>query len=553
MIGVGGTVRDRRPAVAAVCERWDAWYAAEEAFFGSVPNALLREWIARLALPSGARILSLGEGEGRDARWLARCGFRVTAVDGSRVGLYKLSRAAAAENLDIEVVCADLAEFEPQRGHYDLVISLFCHLPPALRARVHARAARALKPGGHLLVQGFARAQRELGMKSGGPPDIELLYDRRVIARELTEYLDTEIVDERRVVLDCGRHHGEAVVVVYCGRRGSPIRSRPASSTARPASLPHSLPGTLSDLDDGSASAPSPVVSLEHLRPGLWGKIEYLHPSGSLKHRSIPPFLERALACGELRVGQPVIIHSAGSAAIAAAWAGARLRCPVHALVPRSISPELIAMLEWLGARCHVVRSSTAKAYIRKLSADTGGYVLDQCGDGRLIDHYRPIADEILAQVPDVDVVVAGIGTGMSITGIGRQMKHRRPRCAIVGVEPAEARIVAGQKWTSHQIPGLAPPMPQPHLDRAVIDALRGVSSRDAWATARRLARTDGLLVGAAAGATVAAALAMDRPGAVTVAILSGSLAGYLSRYAAGYLSKPPTRSGLGNDLRSNV
>jgi cysteine synthase len=131
-----------------------------------------------------------------------------------------------------------------------------------------------------------------------------------------------------------------------------------------------------------------------------------------------------------------------------------------------------------------------------------------------------------VTQLPDIEAVVVGIGTGVSITGIGRAMRRRRPDCLVIGVEPAECRPSTGAPWAPHCIAGLAPPMPQVLLDRAVIDDIVAVSSNEAWARARALACRDGLLAGPSAGATVAAALQLCKQRGLcrVAAILGGSI-----------------------------
>ncbi len=277
-------------------------------------------------------------------------------------------------------------------------------------------------------------------------------------------------------------------------------------------------------MDDGAA--PTPLVPLFGGRAGVHGKLEYLHPSGSIKHRSIPTFLAAELAHGALRVGQPVIVHSAGAAAVTTAWTGARLRCPVIALLPRGCAPGVGRLIKWLGGEVIPVSSRDATALIAELQRTRGGYHLDQFGEARLIEHYGAVAHEILDQIPGVDAVVVGIGTGVSVTGIGRELRRLRPACRVIGVEPAECRLSTGAPWAPHRISGLAPPVARQLLDTGVIDEMIAVSSDEAWAEAKTLARRDGCLAGPSGGATVAAAVRVRETSGLRViaAILGGSI-----------------------------
>jgi 2-polyprenyl-3-methyl-5-hydroxy-6-metoxy-1,4-benzoquinol methylase len=115
---------------------WDQRYGGEEYAYGTAPNEFLVAMAPRL--PMG-RVLCLGEGEGRNAVWLAGRGYEVTAVDASRVGLEKAERLAAERGVTITTVHADLAKHDIDPDAWDGILSIFCHLPPALRADVHHR------------------------------------------------------------------------------------------------------------------------------------------------------------------------------------------------------------------------------------------------------------------------------------------------------------------------------------------------------------------------------------------------------------------------------
>ena len=203
---------------AKECEKWNKRYATEDWFFGRKPNQFLVEQIQQLCPSPDARILSLGEGEGRDALWLARQGFQVTAIDGSEVGLQKLNWVARQENLTIETIHVDLANYEPIKDQFEIVLSLFCHLTPVLRSVVHHRAAQALKPNGYLILQAFAPRQRQENLSSGGPKDITMLYDTACLEQDFAKYLEIIVLEERRVTIDCGRHQGEAIITFFVGK-----------------------------------------------------------------------------------------------------------------------------------------------------------------------------------------------------------------------------------------------------------------------------------------------------------------------------------------------
>ena len=194
---------------------WDERFSREEYVYGTSPNRWLEAQAGRIA--PGGRVLCLGEGEGRNAVWLAGRGLAVEAVDASAVGLEKARRLAVARGVAVATVLADLADHVPPADAYDAVALTFVHLPPALRAAVHARAAAALRPGGLLVIEAFTPAQ--LAHSSGGPKAPELLYTADLLRGDFPT-LEWDPLLEVEVELDEGPlHSGRAAVVRGCGRR----------------------------------------------------------------------------------------------------------------------------------------------------------------------------------------------------------------------------------------------------------------------------------------------------------------------------------------------
>lgn len=258
---------------------------------------------------------------------------------------------------------------------------------------------------------------------------------------------------------------------------------------------------------------PTPLIPLTQYDDGIYAKIEYLHPSGSMKHRSIPKFLLALKESGEIQPKQCIAIRSAGSAAVTTAWAGAQLGIPVTAVLPLTAMKQTVQTLAWLGAVCHQVPSDVATKMMQDYTADPAYYVLAQVREERLIDHYRPVAREIIVDLGTAVSITVGIGTGLSVTGIGREIKDNHAQGQVFGVEPAEAAIASGQPWAPHGVPGLAPPIPQPLLDKSLLSDILPIPSAEAWRRAREVARASGLMLGPSSGITVAAALQLRQKG----------------------------------------
>jgi len=161
-------------------EEWDRRYADSEFLWSVEPNRFVVRELGDL--PPG-RALDLASGEGRNAVWLAERGWRVTAVDFSRVGMQKARRLADARGVTVDWVLADLREYEPEAGGYQLVLVAYLHVPPAERAAVLDGACSALAPGGALLVIGHDLTNLSHGV--GGPQDPTLLYTPQAITAEL--------------------------------------------------------------------------------------------------------------------------------------------------------------------------------------------------------------------------------------------------------------------------------------------------------------------------------------------------------------------------------
>ena len=147
------------------------------------------------AMPAGTA-LDLAAGEGRNAVWLARRGWTVTAVDFADVGLAKAARLAASAGVEVDLVCADVTEYEPAPASFDLVVVLYLHLPTSSRRPLMAMAARSLAPGGTLLVVGHDATNLTAGY--GGPQDPDVLFSPDDVVEDLTES-DLVVIKAARV------------------------------------------------------------------------------------------------------------------------------------------------------------------------------------------------------------------------------------------------------------------------------------------------------------------------------------------------------------------
>lgn len=195
---------------------WDQRYAATDGYvFGTEPNDFLREHAAQL--PPRGRVLCLGEGEGRNAVFLARQGHAVTAVDQSAVGLAKAAALARRHGVTLTTTAADLADYAIEPGAWDAVVMIFLHLPRDLRRQVQRQAAAALRPGGVLVHESYGPAQ--LGRGTGGPQDPDLLPGLAEVCRHFSG-LDLPVARElERDVVEGPGHTGRAAVVQLLARR----------------------------------------------------------------------------------------------------------------------------------------------------------------------------------------------------------------------------------------------------------------------------------------------------------------------------------------------
>jgi SAM-dependent methyltransferase len=200
---------------------WDQRYATAEYVYGTAPNAFLVDAVAGLQPPG--RVLCLAEGEGRNAVFLAERGFEVLAVDASGVGLAKAEDLARKRGVRIATEVADLDGYAIEPGSWDLIVSIFCHVPAVVRRRLHAQVAQGLCPGGRLILEAYTPAQLTFG--TGGPPDAGLMMTLAELRDELPG-LDFEVGRECEREIHEGRlHHGRGAVVQVIATRPPSVSS----------------------------------------------------------------------------------------------------------------------------------------------------------------------------------------------------------------------------------------------------------------------------------------------------------------------------------------
>ena len=195
---------------------WDQRYAGEELVYGEAPNEFLAGMADRL--PVRGQALDIGAGEGRNALFLASRGLDVLAVDQSAVGMRKAQRLARQRGLTLRTQAIDLNDFDPGPDSFDVVSSIFVHLPAALRGAVHRRVRSWLKPGGVFVLEAYAPDQ--IDRSTGGPKDPALLAPVEVIVAELDGLQIEHQAALVRNVSEGNYHTGEASVVQVLAWKG---------------------------------------------------------------------------------------------------------------------------------------------------------------------------------------------------------------------------------------------------------------------------------------------------------------------------------------------
>ena len=188
---------------------WDERYRTPEYIFGDQPC----QWLImnQHRLPQSGQALAIGDGEGRNGVFLAELGLEVTSVDLSEVGLSKARDLATKRGVSIQTVKADLEYFEIEAESQDLIVSIYCHLPDAIRKLVHGRAETALKPGGLFILEAFHHSQ--LKHQSGGPKTTDLLYDLDALINDFQTLQILEAFDGLCYLDEGTRHSGLGHIV----------------------------------------------------------------------------------------------------------------------------------------------------------------------------------------------------------------------------------------------------------------------------------------------------------------------------------------------------
>lgn len=286
----------------------------------------------------------------------------------------------------------------------------------------------------------------------------------------------------------------------------------------------------------------TPLLALERFAPGerVLGKLESFNPLSSAKDRAALYMIRDAEAKGLLKQGGAIVEPTSGNTGVGLAYIAAIRGYRVILTMPETMSAERRALLSALGSELVLTPAgegmagaiARAQELLRQLP---GAWMPDQFNNAANAQaHYETTGPEIWrATDGTVDVLVAGVGSGGTITGAGRYLKEQNPAVRVVAVEPAESPVLSGGKPGPHTIQGIGAGFVPGTLDMSVVDQVVTVTGEEAASSARRLARTEGVLAGVSCGAAAAAALALarrsDLRGKTIVAILPDTGERYLS------------------------
>jgi cysteine synthase len=262
----------------------------------------------------------------------------------------------------------------------------------------------------------------------------------------------------------------------------------------------------------------TPMVQLARLTGDagaeVFGKLEMLNPGGSVKDRIGVAMIEAAEAEGIIEPGRTTIVEAtSGNTGIALAFVCAAKGYDLILTLPQGMSREREGLLRLYGATVHVTESmggmNEAVAAAQALARDGDVWLPDQFGNPANPEAHRRTTGPELWEAMEgrIDYLVAGVGTGGTITGAGLYLKERNPELQVIAVEPASSAVLSGGRPGPHKIQGIGAGFVPPVLDRTLLDEIVPVDDEDALETARLAARCEGVLCGISCGAALHAAI----------------------------------------------
>ena len=247
----------------------------------------------------------------------------------------------------------------------------------------------------------------------------------------------------------------------------------------------------------------------------LFGKVEKNNPIGSVKDRPVKQMLLDLFESGKLKEGSTIIEPTSGNTGIAMAAIGSYLKLNVIIVMPSSMSQERRKLIKDYGAKLELVDGGMSVAVER--ANQLNNEIKDSVIPGQFINqsnvkaHYNYTAPEIFNDIPDVDYIVAGIGTGGTATGIGKYIVDNKKQTKVIGVEPESSPLLTKGKASPHKIQGIGANFIPEILDQKVISEIIDVSDDNAINTARDICLKEGLLVGISSGASVYGAVELSK------------------------------------------
>ena len=288
----------------------------------------------------------------------------------------------------------------------------------------------------------------------------------------------------------------------------------------------------------------TPLVWLNNIvadhKARIAGKLEFFNPASNVKDRIGVSMIEAAERDGQLRPGMTIIEPTSGNTGIALAWVAAARGYKLILTMPESMTIERRKMLHFLGAEIVLTPAERGMTGAVEKAEELSKKMPDAFMPQQFNNpanpeiHRQTTAEEIWRDTDgQVDIFVAGVGTGGTITGVGEVLKGRKPSVKIIAVEPAESAVLAGSPPGPHMIQGIGAGFVPHVLNRDVIDEVIPITNEESFEMAQRLAQQEGILAGISSGAAVAAAvkIAQDdaNAGKIIVVVLPDTAERYLS------------------------